>query len=141
MKILIPVDGSPYTKRMLGYLAAHDEWLGGAHTYTVLHVVAAVPARAAAVIDRDTLKKYYQDEAEKVFKPIRAFFGKKTGLDVSYVGKTGSAADSVANLATKGGYDLIVMGSHGQGTLTNLVMGSVATKVLANCKTPVLLVR
>jgi hypothetical protein len=33
------------------------------------------------------------------------------------------------------------MGSHGHGTLTNLVMGSVATKVLAHCKTPVLLVR
>jgi nucleotide-binding universal stress UspA family protein len=141
MKILIPVDGSPYTKRMLGYLAAHDEWLGGAHSYTVLHAVATVPARAAAVIDRDTLKKYYEDEAEKVFKPIRAFFGKKAGLDVTYVGKTGSAADCVATLANKGGFDLIVMGSHGYGSLTNLVMGSVATKVLANCKTPVLLVR
>jgi hypothetical protein len=28
MKILIAADGSPYTKRMLAYLAAHDEWLG-----------------------------------------------------------------------------------------------------------------
>jgi nucleotide-binding universal stress UspA family protein len=33
------------------------------------------------------------------------------------------------------------MGSHGKGTLTNLIMGSVATKVLAHCKVPVLLVR
>ena len=24
MKILVAVDGSPFTKRMLGYLAAHD---------------------------------------------------------------------------------------------------------------------
>jgi nucleotide-binding universal stress UspA family protein len=84
---------------------------------------------------------YYDDEAEKVFKPIRAFFGKKTGLNVTYVGKVGQAAENVATLAAKGGYDLIVMGSHGHGTLTNLVMGSVATKVLATCKTPVLLVR
>ena len=141
MKILVPVDGSVYTKRMLGYLAAHDEWLGGAHEYTVLHVVPAVPARAAAVIDRDILKKYYEDEAEKVFKPIRAFFGKKKGMNVAYVGKTGSAADAVTALAAKGGFDLIIMGSHGHGTLTNLVMGSVATKVLANCRVPVLLVR
>jgi hypothetical protein len=28
MKILVAVDGSPFTKRMLAYLAAHDEWLG-----------------------------------------------------------------------------------------------------------------
>ena len=28
MKILVAADGSPYTKRMLAYVAAHDEWLG-----------------------------------------------------------------------------------------------------------------
>jgi nucleotide-binding universal stress UspA family protein len=33
------------------------------------------------------------------------------------------------------------MGSHGHGALTNLVMGSVATRVLAHCSVPVLLVR
>ena len=141
MKILVPVDGSAYTKRMLAYLAAHDEWLGGTHEYTVLHSVPAVPARAAAVIDRDTLKAYYTDEAEKVFKPIRAFFAKKPTLRVTYAAKPGVAADNIAQMAEKGDFDLIVMGSHGQGSLTNLVMGSVATKVLAHCKVPVLLVR
>jgi nucleotide-binding universal stress UspA family protein len=33
------------------------------------------------------------------------------------------------------------MGSHGHGSLGNLVMGSVATKVMAHTKVPVLLVR
>lgn len=141
MRILVPVDGSPYTKRMLGYLAAHDEWLGGSHQYTVVHSVPAVPARAASVIDRDTLKGYYEEEAEKVFKPIRAFFAKKKDMVVNFVAKSGPPSDSIAALVAKGSYDLIIMGSHGHGTLTNLVMGSVATKVLANCKTPVLLVR
>ena len=28
MKILIAADGSVYTKRMLAFVAAHDEWLG-----------------------------------------------------------------------------------------------------------------
>ena len=36
MKILIAADGSPYTKRVLAYLAAHDEWLGPQHTYAVV---------------------------------------------------------------------------------------------------------
>ena len=39
------------------------------------------------------------------------------------------------------GFDLLVMGSHGHGNVGNLVMGSIATKVLAGCKVPVLLVR
>jgi len=37
--------------------------------------------------------------------------------------------------------DLVMMGSHGHSALGNLVMGSVATQVLAHCKVPVLLVR
>lgn len=141
MKILVPVDGSPYTKRMLGYLGAHDEWLGAQHEYTVLHTVAAVPPRAAAVIERDTLKAYYDDEAQKVLKPIRAFFARHPQLRVNFVGRSGQAADIIASTAAKGRFDLVVMGSHGHGTLGNLVLGSVATRVLANCKVPVLLVR
>ncbi len=140
MKILVPVDGSAFTKRALAYLAAHDEWLGDQHRYTLLTVVPAVPPRAAAVIAKDDLKAYYEDEAEKVFKPIRAFFVKR-GLDAEYLSKTGPAAEAITALASKGKHDLILMGSHGHGSLGNLVLGSVANKVLAHCKTPVLLVR
>jgi nucleotide-binding universal stress UspA family protein len=140
MKILVAVDGSPFTKRMLGYLAAHDEWLGPTQQYTLLTVVPAVPPRAAAVLDRELLKNYYQDEGEKIFKPIRSFF-KKQGLEADYALKVGHAADTIAAVADKGNYDLLVMGSHGHGALGSLVMGSVAMKVLASCKVPVLVVR
>ncbi len=140
MKILVAVDGSEFTKRMLAYLAAHDEWLGPQHTYTVAYAVTAVPPRAAAVLDKAVLKGYYEDEAEKVFKPIRTFF-QKQGMQATYVSKVGPAAPTLCALADKGDFDLMVMGSHGHGSLTNLVMGSVATKVLAHSKLPVLLVR
>ena len=140
MKILVPVDGSPFTKRMLAYLAAHDEWLGAHHQYTVLHTVHGVSGHAASVLDKNVLQDYYHDESEKVFKPIRTFF-KKQGLEATFASKVGHASEAIATMAQKGKYDLIVMGSHGQGSLTNLVMGSVATKVLAHCATPVLLIR
>ncbi len=140
MKILVAADGSSFTKRMLAYLAAHDDWLGAQHQYTVITAVAAVPPRAAAVLDKATLKGYYDEGADKVFKPIRSFFGKQ-GIKADYVSKVGPAADVITDTATKGGYDLVMMGSHGHGTLKNLVLGSVATKVLANCGTPVLLIR
>lgn len=140
MKILVAADGSSYTKQMLAYLAAHDEWLGGAHEYTIIHTVTAVPPRAASVLDKQVLKDYYESEGEKVFKPIRQFF-QKQGIEASYLAKVGPAAETIAATADKGKFDLLIMGSHGHGTLTNLVMGSVATKVLANCRTPVLLVR
>lgn len=140
MKILIAADGSTYTKRMLAYLAAHDEWLGAQHAYTVLTVSPPVPPRAAAVLDRELLKGYYADENERVFKPIRSFF-KKQGIAAEYLAKVGNAAETIAKTAEAGSFDLLVMGSHGNGTLGSLVMGSVTTKVLAQCKTPVLLIR
>ena len=140
MKILAAVDGSPYTRRMLAYLAAHEEWMGPNHAYTLLHVVPAVPPRAAAVIDKATLKSYYDDTAEKVFKPLRTFCDKQ-GLASTFVTRVGAAAEVISDMARKGGYDLLVLGSHGHGNLANLVMGSVATKVLAGCTTPVLLIR
>ncbi|WP_343632372.1 universal stress protein [Roseateles sp.] len=140
MKILVAVDGSTYSKRMLAYLSAHDEWLGGAHDYTIVHVVAAVPPRAAAVIDKATLAEYYQEEAEKVLKPIRAFMDKR-GIKAQYVVKTGHASEALTAVAAKGRFDLLMMGSHGHTALGKLVLGSVATKVMANCDIPVLLIR
>jgi nucleotide-binding universal stress UspA family protein len=140
MKILVAADGSRYSKRMLAYLAAHDEWLGAAHAYTVLTVVAQVPARAAAVLPKEVLKAHHEEAAERVLKPIRTFFSKQ-GLQAEFIAKAGDAADAIAAQARKGKYDLLVMGSHGHGALGNLVLGSVATKVMAQCGTPVLLLR
>ncbi|HSW07580.1 universal stress protein [Aquabacterium sp.] len=140
MNILIPVDGSTFTKRMLAYLAAHDEWLGQAHSHTLVHVAPPVPPRAAAALDKEILKSHYADESEKVFKPIRSFF-EKQGLKATFVAKVGHAADVIAELADKGKFDLLMMGSHGHSLLGSLVLGSVTTKVLAHCSTPVLIVR
>jgi nucleotide-binding universal stress UspA family protein len=53
----------------------------------------------------------------------------------------GHPSDEIASYAEAGNFDLVVMGSHGVGALKNLVLGSVATKVLARCTVPVLLVR
>ena len=140
MKMLLAADGSPYTKRMLAYLAAHDEWLARDHDYTVFHGVLALPHRAAAYAGLALVRSYYDDDAETVFRPIRAFL-KRHGIEATFVHKIGDPAGNIAKLAAKGKFDLLVMGSHGRGALGNLVLGSTATKVLAQCSTPVLLIR
>lgn len=140
MKILVAVDGSEFTRRMVAYWAAHEEWLGPQHSYTVLTAVPPVPPRAAAALDRELLQSYYADEGEKVFHPLRIFLDKQ-GLAATFLSKTGHVADTIAKTATEGDFDLLMMGSHGHSELGNLVLGSVATRVMAHCKTPVLLVR
>ena len=140
MKILIAVDGSAYTKRMLAYLAAHDEWFGPRHSYTVIHGVLAVPHRAAAFVGQQMVREFYESDAELVFRPIRAFFAQQ-GLEATFIHTVGHVAQSIAELAEEGKFDLVVMGSRGHGDIANLVLGSVVTKVLAKCSVPVLLIR
>ena len=91
-------------------------------------------------IGKSVLQGYYDDSAEKVLKPIRRFFAQQ-GITAQFVSKVGPADQVIVNATKKGKYDLMILGSHGHGTLSNLVMGSVATKVLADCDTPALLVR
>ena len=139
MKILLAVDGSPYTKKMLAYLATH-ELLGVNNEFTVLTVQPVLPPRARAAVGKQIVDKYYLDEAEKVLGPVAKFL-LRHGIDAKTVWKVGHAGETIAKFADSGKFDLLVMGSHGHGTLVNLVMGSVATAVLSHCKVPVLLVR
>jgi nucleotide-binding universal stress UspA family protein len=139
MKVLLPVDGSVYTKRMLGWLAAHAELLDAQTDYTVLTVVPELPHHAG-FFELGDLKGYYESRAEEVLKPVRAFVAQKTWR-AKFEHRIGPAAESIASVATTGEFDLIVLGSHGHSALANLALGSVATGVLARCKTPVLLIR
>ena len=141
MNILLAIDGSSYTKKMLAYLAAHDEMLGTEHhSYSAITVQPQIPSRARAMLSKEDLDKYYAEETEKVLAPAVKFLGKK-GVKVKTIAKVGSAGETIAKVAEQGKYDLIVMGTQGHGALGKLVMGSVSTQVLAKCSVPVLLVR
>jgi nucleotide-binding universal stress UspA family protein len=140
MKILLPVDGSVYTKRMLAYIAAHTELLGPGHEYTAFTAVPLIPGRAASFLDGTTLSAYYKEQAEEVFKPVRAFAAEQ-GWKFNAVEMHGPASEAIATFARESAPDLIVMGAHGHSALGNMVLGSVATGVLARCSVPVLLIR
>ena len=55
--------------------------------------------------------------------------------------RNGKPFEEILRFALEGNVDLIVMGTHGHTAMGNLVMGSVATKVLAASKVPVLLLK
>ncbi|MEI2814628.1 MAG: universal stress protein [Burkholderiaceae bacterium] len=140
MKILLAVDGSTYTKKMLAYLATHESLLNKDNNFTVLTVHLPIPSRARAAVGKDIVEDYYKDDAEKVLAPIDKFLARH-GIQAKSVWKAGNVGETIATFAEAGKFDMLVMGSHGHGSFLNMVLGSVATKVLANCKTPILLVR
>lgn len=140
MKVLLAVDGSPYTKHMLAFLTANDDMLAGRNQYTVLTVVPKIPPHAARFLSSSDLQSYYDDEAEKVLGPVRAFLAQK-GWEVDFRHEPGHPGDAICEVAKSGGYDLLVLGSHGHSAVGNLVLGSVATRVLAHTSVPVLVIR
>jgi hypothetical protein len=53
----------------------------------------------------------------------------------------GDVAAELARYVKKNAIDLVVMSSHGHGTLANLALGSVATKCIATLEVPIMIVR
>ena len=139
MKILLAVDGSSYTKKMLAYLAAH-ELFSPKNEYTAFTAQLVLPTQARSALGKELVHKYYEDEGQRVMGPVTKFL-ERHGVAAKCTWKTGKPGELIAKLADDGKFDLVVMGSHGHGALMNLVVGSVATQVLAGCKVPVLVVR
>lgn len=140
MKILLAVDGSAYSKKMLAYLGTHEALLSPQHDYTIFTVQPPLPPRARAAVGKEVVQTYYAEECEKILAPVAKFLNRH-GIHAQSDWKVGHAGETIAKLAEDGQFDLLVMGSHGHSALSNLVMGSVTTQVLARCKVPVLLVR
>ncbi len=140
MRILVAVDDSTCSKRMLAYLVSHEGWCNGGHAWTVFHGVPPLPHRAAALADPPSVEGYYASDAERVLRPVRSFL-KRHGIQPTFLHKLCTPEREIARLADSGRFDLIVMGSHGRGAVGGAMLGSVAQKVLASTKLPVLLIR
>lgn len=140
MKILLAVDGSEYTKKMLAYLTTHESLISPANSFTIFTAQPQLPPRARAAVGKEIVDKYHTEEAEKIVGPVSKFLARH-GIEAKSQWKVGHAGETIAKAAESGKYDLVVMGSHGHSALGNLVLGSVATQVLAHCSVPVLLVR
>lgn len=140
MKILLAVDGSEYSKRMLAYLSTHEALFSSTNEYVVFTAQPALPPRARAAVGKAVVDDYYAEESEKVLAPVTKFL-LRHGVDAKTIWKVGPAGAAIAKAATDGKFDLVVLGSHGHSAVLNMVMGSVATQVMAHCQVPVLLVR
>lgn len=140
MKILLAVDGSEYTRKMLDYVRANQALFDPSHTYVVLNTQPPLPPHIRSSLGAAAVQDYHQDEAKKVLEPAMAALT-GGGLKAQSEWKVGHAGDTIAQYAKDGAFDMIIMGTHGHGALGRLVMGSVSTQVLAQCGVPVLLIR
>jgi nucleotide-binding universal stress UspA family protein len=141
MKILLAADGSEFTRRAASYVASHVAELAEPPEIHLLNVHAPIPIpRAAAVVGSEAVNRYHEEEcaaalsvAERVFKAAGVVYQSSWVL--------GKPGEEIASYAAKHGIDVIVMGSHGHGTLRTLALGSVADSVLRLAQCPVTIIR
>jgi nucleotide-binding universal stress UspA family protein len=143
-RVLVPIDFSPSARAALGYATFLAGKLGavlnvlyvweppgyvGPDTLALLPVAAGQPA--------------WEQTRTEVMREVERFLGqaqpKPKQLDVRV--EAGEPSDTILHVASDGGADLIVMGTHGRTGLTRLLIGSVAEAVIRRSTCPVLTVR
>ncbi|MEZ5926823.1 MAG: universal stress protein [Hyphomicrobiaceae bacterium] len=139
---LVPVDDSDYARRALDYaISLAGKLAGPAKLHIVTsHDEAYVSERMMGHISVEKVQEILQKHSESILEPaVEA--ARKAGVDFETEVLIGHTAEAVAARAKSLGADAIIMGTRGMSAVSNLVMGSVATKVVHLAEVPVTLVK
>ncbi len=145
----IAVDGSQYGAAAVRYALAHRDLWGASPKVALLHVVPDLAAMVIPGLGDAPLALYKAEQVvamqtrqfEAAVAPAREQF-ERAGLAADAVCLVGNDPGSeIAAYAKANKLDVLVLGSHGRGALTSAVLGSVALRVAAQCRTPLLLIR
>lgn len=135
-KILLPTDGSAFSERAMRYAIFLACCLSA--SLTGLHVIQirAPKDLSPENVDKQTIQRAHlclkrvEEEAE----------GEVLEVDTKTLFAR-SISNAILEELEKGGYDLVVMGSHGITGFKKFVLGSVSEAVVHRAKTSVLIIR
>jgi len=135
--ILLAVDGSPHAERA-AELARR--LAGDGDEVVVLHVVETMPVRGGPAVELDLdLDRKGVQAAKRYGKQLElAGMTVKVELVRAFPGEV---ARHIVEAAQQHQAGVVVVGSHGRGDLTALLLGSVAHKVIHLADRPVLVAR
>jgi nucleotide-binding universal stress UspA family protein len=142
LKVLVATDGSKaalhavkYAIKLLGKLSSRSD------SVTLINVHDDVGLRhARRFVGNDVIADYLRELSEKELKPARKLLD-AAGVRHDMVVKTGHVSQEIVDFARPGKFDLIVLGAKGRSAIADLLLGSVAQRVLATATCPVLLVK
>ncbi|EGV30965.1 UspA domain-containing protein [Thiorhodococcus drewsii AZ1] len=140
IKFLVPVDGSEFADRAVKYLIkmAQCQQPAEIHLVNVRKSIDAWEVRR--FLKEHEIAEAQQSEGESDMQSARALLD-EAKMDYKAHVLVGPVAPTIAKLAEDLGCDTIVMGTHGRGELANLVIGSVAAKLIHLVKIPITLVK
>lgn len=140
--ILIAVDGSSHsvkvTRAAIRQAAAYKQ----PPELHLIFVHLPVPTLGGLIkpVGHEALQRYYREEGEDALRgAIKLLDRAKLACTVHIM--VGPIAQSIAREAKKLKCDLIVMGTHGMGAVSGMLLGSVAARTVHLAHCPVVLIR
>jgi nucleotide-binding universal stress UspA family protein len=141
MKILVAIDGSKHSVKALRHAMALSSALTQPADITLVSVHDDVALRhASRFVGKSEVADYLAELSAQDLKTALAA-ARKAGVECATMIVTGHVAQSIVDAARRGRFDLIVMGSKGRSALQDLLVGSVARRVVELATVPVLLVK
>lgn len=140
-KILVPVDFSEASRRAVLFAQELGRRTGA--TLELLHAWeppwSFAPEVMLAIPDQRTFSmlEYGERAAGAAMKELTTALALK---DAPARLQQGVPAKVILQAAEQGGFDLIVMGTHGRGFFKRMVLGNVAHRVVAGARCPVIVV-
>jgi len=104
-------------------------------------VICHVSPPPIAAVDGGMVIEIPTGEAEGMFARLEEMKPADAQVRVTHRLLRGDPTDEILRLASASKADIIVMGTHGRGWLTHLLMGSVAEAVLRKAPCPVVTVK
>jgi nucleotide-binding universal stress UspA family protein len=140
-KVLGPIDGSDNALRALNVAIGQLRSVPGAelHLLTV-HPPVRVYGEIQVYASHERMEELAAQHARDILAPAEARPG-SAGIRWGSEQLEGDPAETIVRRAADLGCDAIVMGTRGLGRVENLVLGSVAFKVVHLATVPVTLVR
>jgi nucleotide-binding universal stress UspA family protein len=145
-KILVPLDGSPFSEASIPYVKELAKGTGGEIILLRVSEPPVLPADRSPAIKpsweeyRDILLAEIQRQAEEYLQGIKANLG-KSGIKARSQATLGKAAESILQVAQKEDINLIAMTTHGRTGVSRWVYGSVASRIVEESLQPVMLIR
>ena len=140
--ILIAVDGSSHSvkvaKAAIRQAAAYKQ----RPELHLIYVHPPIPTLGGLIkpIGREALQRYYREEGEDALRGAKKLLD-RAGIACTIHILVGPIAESLALEAKKLKCDLIVMGTHGMGAVSGMLLGSVAARTVHLAPCPVVLIR
>ena len=141
MKILVATDGSKSSVNAVKYAVKLCVNTRSKDKITLISVHDDAWFRSAQkFVGKATVDDYLRELSEKDLAPGQKVLNANK-IKYDNVVAIGRVPEEIVKYANAGKYDLIVMGSKGRSGVGDLLIGSIAQRVLATAKQPVLLVK